>query len=132
MADKGNFYKCYGKNAEYKYGTIIFWLIVWIILRISGNNSDSLVPYILALACLVPIFQVLSKRIHLEDNQVVIESWLFAKKYKYIPYDKVNDIEYKSFTRTIVIYTGNDKPIKFTWAEKPQEIIDYIQERAHK
>jgi len=28
MADKEKFYKCYGKNAEYKYGTIIFWLIV--------------------------------------------------------------------------------------------------------
>ena len=49
-----------------------------------------------------------------------------------IPYNKINDVEYKTFTRTIVIYTGNDKPIKFSWAEKPTEILDYINERAHK
>lgn len=91
-----------------------------------------MIPHILAIACLVPIFQVLSKRIHLEDDQVVIEKGLFIKKYKYIPYKQINDVELKSLTNTLIFYTGNDKPIKFTWAEKPKEILDFIQDRANR
>jgi len=125
--------KVYGKKKSIKYWTILFWLLVWFILVWSWYNADGWwIVVFIWICCLIPIFQMLHKRLYLEEDQVVIEKWVFFKKFNCIKYSKINDIELRTFSNTIIIYTGNDKPVKFSWIDSPREILEYIQDKIGK
>lgn len=133
IKEKEKIYKVYGKKKSVKYWTTLFWLLVWIILVWSWYNADGWwIAVFIWICCLMPIFQMLHKRLYLEEDQVVIEKWVFFKKFNCIKYSKINDIELRTFSNTIIIYTGNDKPVKFSWIDSPREILEYIQDKIGK
>lgn len=125
--------KIYKKDRTAKIVVILFWgLIAGFFFAFGSSVEWGGVCIFLWICCLIPILSIFCQRLVLEKDRIKIIKGIIFKNIKYIQYNKINDAELNTFSSTIILYTWNDKPIKFSWIEKPNEVLELIQKKINK
>lgn len=131
--------RVYGKNKAVKILTCIIWGILSFMFIFSSlmmlwqpeTGTAAVVTLILWLVFLIPIVEMYFKKLVIEDDHVTIKSGVIVKKEESIKYKKINNIQKTStlWFGGIMIFTGNDKPIKFSNLEDYDKVIDIINDK---
>ena len=131
--------RVYGKNKAVKILTCIIWGILSFMFIFSSlmmlwqpeTGTAAVVMLILWLVFLIPIVEMYFKKLVIEDDHVTIKSGIIVKKEESIKYKKINNIQKTStlWFGGIMIFTGNDKPIKFSNLEDYDKVIDIINDK---
>lgn len=131
--------RVYGKNKAVKILTCIIWGILSFMFIFSSlmmlwqpeTGTAAVVMLILWLVFLIPIVEMYFKKLIIEDDHVTIKSGIIVKKEESIKYKKINNIQKTStlWFGGIMIFTGNDKPIKFSNLEDYDKVIDIINDK---
>lgn len=131
--------RVYGKNKAVKILTCIIWGILSFMFIFSSlmmlwqpeTGTAAVVMLILWLVFLIPIIEMYFKKLIIENDHVTIKSGIIVKKEESIKYKKINNIQKTStlWFGGIMIFTGNDKPIKFSNLEDYDKVIDIINDK---
>lgn len=131
--------KEYGKNKAVKILTCIIWGILSFMFIFSSlmmlwseeTGTAGVIMLVLWLVFLIPIAEMYFKKLIIENDHVTIKSWIIRKKEENIKYKKINNIQKTStlWFGGVMIFTGNDKPIKFSNIEDYDKVIDIINEK---
>lgn len=125
--------KVYKKDRTAKIVVLLcWWIVAGFFFAFWSTTEWGGICIFLWLCCLIPILAIFCQRFILEKDRIKIVKWILFKNIKYIQYNKINDAELNTFSSTIVLYTWNDKPIKFSWIQKPNEVLEFIQRKINK
>lgn len=125
--------KVYWKDLSAKIVTSLFWGLVAIwFFAMWSSLEGAWIAIFLGLCCIIPILWVFTKKLILEKDRIKIVKWILFKNFKYIQYHKINDVELSWASSTIIFHTWNDKPTKFSWIQRPNEILEFVQKKINK
>lgn len=125
--------KVYKKDRTAKIVVLLFrWIVAGFFFTFWSTQEWAEICIFLWLCCLYPILAIFCQRFILEKDRIKIVKWVLFKNIKYIQYNKINDAELNTFSSTIVLHTWNDKPTKFSWIQRPNEVLDFVQKKINK